>query len=379
LKLQLNLAQQGFVIPRSTENLEAYDYLLRGLEHLTSSTKDGNTKARQMFEKAIELDPKYAMAYAFLGDYYYLAWANAHTLDLYSLDRAQHTEQKAIALDGSLSIAHSILAAAYVQEGEDAQAVNEAERGIALDSNSAFGYLWLAEVLNNQYKSGEALAAVNKAMRLDPRNPENHFYLWEQGLAYAQLAQREKAVSVLKRFSASHPDHLWSRIILMEEYSALGDEEDSLAEAVEVERAVAPHPNSAFGYSAMAELMNARARPMEALAAVDKAMRLDPRNTGNYFFEQGWAYTQLGRTQEAISALKRLLEQYPDSLWAHVFLVVDYIELGHDDAARAEAAKVLKLNPQFSIETVFPAVGPKGKVLADNQRIVAGLRKAGLK
>ena len=59
------------------------------------------------------------------------------------------------------------------------QPLTEAQRGIALDPNSAVGYFWLAEVLNNQVKPSQALAAVEKAMRLDPRNPDS--YLWQRG------------------------------------------------------------------------------------------------------------------------------------------------------------------------------------------------------
>jgi hypothetical protein len=51
-----------------------------------------------------------------------------------------------------------------------------------------------------------------------------------------------------------------------------------------------------------------------ALLAVEKAMRLDPRNHDNYAFEEGLAYTQLGRCEETISALKRYLARYLDHL-----------------------------------------------------------------
>ncbi len=101
------------------------------------------------------------------------------------------------------------------------------------------------------------------------------------------------------------------------------------------------------------------ARPAEALAAVEKAMRLDPRNHDRY--------------------LSQLLAVHPDIYWAHLDLAIADIELGHDDAARAEAAEVLRLNPQFILEMVCRTVGPKGKVLAENVRFSADLRKAGLK
>jgi hypothetical protein len=73
------------------------------------------------------------------------------------------------------------------------------------------------------------------------------------------------------------------------------------------------------------------------------------------------------------------LAVHPDIFWAHVDLAIDDIELGHNDAARAEAAEVLRLNPQFNLEMIYRAVGPKGKVLAQNARWSADLRKAGLK
>src|SRR5712691_6976256 len=149
LNLQLTLAQRGVLIPRETENLEAYDDVLRGAEYSLSFTKDGNAKARQMFEKAIALDPKYAQAYAGLGLNYFLGWILLLSPDPNALERAFQLAQQAIALDDSLSPAHSILAAIYVQKGQYDQAVTEAQRSIALNPNSPLGYVWLAEVMNN--------------------------------------------------------------------------------------------------------------------------------------------------------------------------------------------------------------------------------------
>src|SRR5713101_7866717 len=61
----------GFQWLRGTDNLEAYDYDLRGWEYFFMLTREGNPKAREMWEKAIELDPKYAEAYAGVGFTYF--------------------------------------------------------------------------------------------------------------------------------------------------------------------------------------------------------------------------------------------------------------------------------------------------------------------
>ena len=68
-------------------------------------------------------------------------------------------------------------------------------------------------------------------------------------------------------------------------------------------------------------------------------MRLDPLHRDRYVFEQGWAYSQLGRYQEAIPAFNPVDPLF----WTHVHLAQDYIELGQEGAARAEATKVERL------------------------------------
>jgi adenylate cyclase len=374
LNLQLNLTQQGIVIPRSTENLEAYDDLLRGAEYLVSLTNDDNTKARQMFEKAIQLDPKYAMAYAYLGENYLVGWSLAFNPNPDAPERALQMEQQAIALDDSLSDAHSDLAAIYAGRGQYNRALTEAQRGIALDPNSASGYFWLADVLNLMGRPAEALVAADKAMRLDPRSAEN--YSFEQGYSYTRLGQWTEAIPTLKHYSRRFPHDLWCHVWLADDYAGLGDTKAAQAEVAQVERAVALEP-SAVGYVALAEVMNATGRPAEALAAAEKAIHLDPHN---YIplRQEGWADTQLGRWEEAVSVLKRFLARFPDSPYGHGELAIDYIELGHDDDARAEVTEVLRINPQFTMEMLCyaPRTSPNGKVCV---RFDADLRKAGLK
>jgi adenylate cyclase len=74
LKLQLALREQGYLVRKTTDNLEAYDAYLRGLESYNRFTKETNAQARQLFEKAIVLDPQYAEAYARLSRTLSVEW-----------------------------------------------------------------------------------------------------------------------------------------------------------------------------------------------------------------------------------------------------------------------------------------------------------------
>jgi len=125
--------------------------------------------------------------------------------------------------------------------------------------------------------------------------------------------------------------------------------------------------------------MNFMAEEAQALVAVEKAIRLDPDHHNGYGLEEGFAYLGLGEYWNSIYAYKGFLALYPDIFWAHLGLAVAYIEIGQDDDARAEATEVLRLNPQFTLEMTWPILGPKGKLLAEQTRWDADLRKAGLK
>src|SRR5215813_6884828 len=74
LRLQLTLREQGVIVRKHTDNLEAYDAFLRGKEAFNRYTQEANVQARQLCDKAIALDPSYADAYALLGWTYWLEW-----------------------------------------------------------------------------------------------------------------------------------------------------------------------------------------------------------------------------------------------------------------------------------------------------------------
>ena len=104
-------------------------------------------------------------------------------------------------------------------------------------------------------------------------------------------------------------------------------------------------------------------------------MRLDPRNHDRYLYIEGWSYTQMGRYEEAIPILKR---GYTTLSGFQYLLVVDYIELGREPQARAEAAEIMRLFPNFSVEK-FMLRSMVNQDETYRERVHTDLYKAGLK
>jgi adenylate cyclase len=169
LNVKLTPEEQARFKNAPTNNLEAYDYYLRGWQLAWRTTKETNAQARQLFEKAIALDPQYAGAYAGLGFTYSLEWFSQWSADPQNLARAEEMHQKAIALDESLPRAHAALGFVKLWQKQYAQATAEIERALTLDPNSAPGYGNLAALLMSVGRPEEAVEAAKKALRLDPR------------------------------------------------------------------------------------------------------------------------------------------------------------------------------------------------------------------
>jgi adenylate cyclase len=145
--------------------------------------------------------------------------------------------------------------------------------------------------------------------------------------------------------------------------------EQAIADA---ERAIAVNRNYAGGYEALANAYKYTARSEEGIRATEEAIRLDPANQDYYGYLLGPFYNNLGRYREAIPILKRTIAVYPNMLVARTPLIFAYIELGRDQEARAEAAEVMRISPNFVVTSTTTDA-------ALNQRFASALRKAGLK
>ncbi len=221
-------------VRKTTDNLDAYENFLRGEEYFWSFTKDGNAKARQMFEKAVALDPKYADANAGIGWTYLIEWVWQWSSDPQALEHASEMAQRALALDDSLPQAHGILSQIYLLKKQHDQAIAEAERAIALNPNRADGYVDLALIFRFSGRAEEAVELMKKAMRLNPHYPP--YYLQVLGFSYCQMGRYEDAITAQKSALSRNPNLLGSHICLAACYSMAGRDEAARAQIKEILR-----------------------------------------------------------------------------------------------------------------------------------------------
>jgi tetratricopeptide (TPR) repeat protein len=231
---KLTVGEQSRSGRQETNSIEAYDHFLRGFALFYEYRKESNAMARQMFERAITLDPNYARAYVWLSWGYFIDWEFQWTEGLSSLDRALEKAKKAVALDDSLSGAHTVLGWSSLWKRQHDVAVAELERAVSLDPNSEWAYGFLAEVLNFAGRPDEAIGFAKKAMRLDPNYPP--WLVFHLAQSYYQLRRYDDAIATLQDALRRNPDFSPTRRLLAVVYAELGREKEARAEVAEILR-----------------------------------------------------------------------------------------------------------------------------------------------
>ncbi len=138
----------------------------------------------------------------------------------------------------------------------------------------------------------------------------------------------------------------------------------------QAENAVALNPNSALAHINMVKVLTFAGRFEESIPEYKKAIRLNPMPPNRYLWSLGLSYALMGQYEEGITWCEKAVREAPDSLYARIMMTVVYSWSGKDEEARAEAAEVLRINPNFSLEIFAERVSPK---------FITALRKAGLK
>jgi adenylate cyclase len=281
-------------------------------------------------------------------------------------------------------ITKKIITSMQVQltEGEEAQSA-------AGGTNNLEAYLKCLQgrELNNRHNpESTALARqfAEEAIALDPKFAgayallaSTHLNDYFFGFSKSPKDSLEKSRELLQKAITLDDTYAQAHGLLGWILSMTGQYDKAFAEG---EKAVTLSPNSADSHMHLGKILFFAGRYEESIAELKTAIRLNPIPPTIYLYSVGSSYARMGHLDEAIPWCEKAVRREPNALPARLIMAAVYSQAGQDKKARIEAAEVLRINPQFSLEKYAKSVSVIFKNQEDVERTLIGpLRKAGLK
>lgn len=268
LKLKLSGEDKKQLSKRFTENTEAYQFYLKGRYFVTSKrTEEWIKKGIEYFQKAIDFDPNYALAYSGIAEAYgFLASSTGGWSPRNAYPKAEAAAMKALELDESLGEAHCSLGfSRLLFDWDFAEAERQFKRAIELSPNYPNSHDGYGFYLKAVGRHTEAIAKCQQAQKLDPLSPFAHVSL---GYAYYFARDYEKAIEECRK-------------------------------ALEMDR------NSTFAHRNLGLAYLQQGKLEKAIEALSNAVKF---SHGGLAFESylGFAYAVAGKKTEALEVLSSL-------------------------------------------------------------------------
>ena len=235
--VELTRFERERALAKPTTNLAAYEYVLRGRGAMSHETRDTNYEASGLFQRAIDLDPTYADAYAALGFAYFEAvvsgWSEFRADDL---ERAETFAKKALALDPATTRAYHVLSQVYLFRKRYDLALAQIDRALEFNPSDADNYTYRGTILMWAGRAAEALPWLEGALRFDRANG---FAATKLCMAYYLLRRYTEAVDACDRGLSQkigRNTQMITRPVLAAVYAALERPEDAKRERAIVAR-----------------------------------------------------------------------------------------------------------------------------------------------
>jgi TolB-like protein/Flp pilus assembly protein TadD len=274
-------------------NPDAYEACLKGQFFYWKFTEADFKTAVDYLQKAIEIEPDYAEAYAWLSPAYWVPSIWGYSRPTESFPKARSAANKAVALDETLAMAHAAIGwIAWSYDWRWQKAKESFERARELNPNDPMAYVGLARYLSVAGRFDEATDMMQTALKLDPLSKN-----FNNGLAdmYSYSGQVERAIEQRKKTLELAPGFAEAFSDLAEDYLSLS-----------------MYP--------------------EAFATIERAMNLAGRRP-DLVADLGRAYALSGRKDEAETLLKELQERATSEYVLPICFAEVYASLGNTDEA----------------------------------------------
>lgn len=273
LKVMLTESEKKAIAKAPTADVKAYDYYLRGRQFFYQFRRRGYDFARQMFTRAIEIDPFYARAYAGVADcysYLYMYWDDSEA----NLQAAEDASRKALLLDPALAEAH-------------------VSRGLALSLKKRFD---------------ESELEFQSAIRLDPKLFEAYYFY---GRTCLQNGKPEDAARLFEQALLVKSDDYQSPAFAAMAYCRLGrkqEEQIAYRRAWQLaEKHLELHPDDARALYLGACALGRLGERSRSLEWAERALTIDPEDCG-ILYNVACTYALQGKTEEAIDCLEKAMK-----------------------------------------------------------------------
>jgi serine/threonine protein kinase/Flp pilus assembly protein TadD len=273
LRIKLSPQEEKAIARKQTENPQAYDYYLKGRQFFHQFRRRGFDYARQMFARAIVIDPHYARAYAGVADccsFLYMYWDSSED----NLNEAEAASRKALELDPELAEAHAAGGLAFALKRSFDQAQQEFEA----------------------------------AIRLDPKLYEAYYFYARTSFQRGDLV---KAAELYEQASKLNPDDYQAVSLLVSVYHGLGRPTEAAAterRALQLtEKHIDTHPDDPRALYLGATILARIGEPARSYDWATRALAIDPKET-SILYNVACVYALLGRTEDALSCAAKVME-----------------------------------------------------------------------
>jgi serine/threonine protein kinase/tetratricopeptide (TPR) repeat protein len=332
-----------------TDNLEAYDYYLRGLEHegrgWAHLDNQEFEQAVEMLEKATELDPDFVLAYVRISRIHSRMYHFGIGRTEERLEKSRAAVDRALELQPDLPEASQALALyfyrGYLDYDRAAEIFESVQKARPNISPAILGY-----IQRRQGKWEQSVATLERASRLNPRDSQ---LAYETGLSYMSMRRYDKAEEWFNRVLSINPDHFTAQLGKVGIYVA---SEENIKEAKTLLETLPQHQLTDYMWFTLGMLERNYQEVLDRLASLS----YDSFEGQQFYFQKNLSYASVyhvmkefslmkSRAESARIELERAVRDHPGDPRFHASLGLAYAYLGQKSEAIQEGNRAAELNP----------------------------------
>ena len=268
LAVKISWGEMARSLSHSTDNVKALDYFYQSEKYLEQFQKESNIKTRELIKKAINEDPNFVRAIAFLGWTYMFDIRFGWTEDpADSLKKAEDLAKEALSIKENYA-SHALLCRIYLRKQILDKAIAAAELAVEMEPNNAIGHYYLATAMIYTGKPEKGLMSMERAIRLAPHPP--HYFFFRIGDANYLIGRYEAAISAYQKFFERQTKGALARNVwpwLIASFMELGREKEA---KVEVKNLMKQNP----GCSIEAHIKSVKRIPYQDYSFLDRQIVL---------------------------------------------------------------------------------------------------------